>query len=278
MVFFIDVYSYLYRSFFAIKKKNNFNIKLCLFVFFKMFFYNYKKLRPKYIFFIFDDIKDKNNNKYKIYSSYKLNRKSMTNEIKFFLFEIKKILKIFNIEIISFFNIEADDVIGSFLNKIKFILGNNNYYYILSYDKDFIQLIDKNIYLLNNKDNIIGINEVKNKYGIFPFLFIDFLILSGDVSDNIPGFYGIGKKTAVLLLNKLGNIFSIYNNIDKIKLLGIYNYKRVIISLIKNKKNIKIWKNLIKININLFFDININNYLFTNSHFIKIFNFIRNFY
>ncbi|MBZ2279771.1 5'-3' exonuclease, partial [Buchnera aphidicola] len=88
---------------------------------------------------------------------------------------------------------------------------------IISHDKDMLQLVTKNIHVLNQKKNIIiKPKYIQDKYGILPIEFVDLLALMGDTSDNIPGVPGIGKKTALLLLNNFSNIKNIYNNLEKI--------------------------------------------------------------
>lgn len=101
-----------------------------------------------------------------------------------------------------------------------------------------LQLVKKNIYVLVKKNLLFDKNKIFKKYGIYPNLFKDMLILCGDKSDNIPGIKGIGIKTASLLLKNIGNIKNIYKNLNKIKKLKIKNYLNIIKNLKFNHNNI----------------------------------------
>ncbi len=110
---------------------------------------------------------------------------------------------------------EADDLIGTM---VKYLAEKDFLIHIITSDKDMMQLVSDRVYILDTMKNIqIGPNEVEEKLGIPPYLVTDFLALSGDTSDNIPGVAGIGEKTARELIKEFGDIENIYRNIDKIK-------------------------------------------------------------
>ncbi len=217
----------------------------------------YYFLKPQYIIFIFDY--NRKNFRNKIYSNYKRNRKSISLHLLRYIYLIRKKLNNWGINYYTIPYVEGDDVIGTliknFLNKKEYKI------YILSYDKDLLQLINKNIYMLITKKNIFNKKKVFQKYGIYPNLFKDMLILCGDKSDNIPGIKGIGIKTASLLLNNIGNINNIYNNLNKIKELKIKNYLNIIKNLKNNYNNINIWNNLISLKTNLKINFKLKNFL-----------------
>ncbi len=234
-----------------------------------MIYSRFKIYKPNYIIFVFDY--DRNNFRNKIYPYYKSNRKKIpSNLVKYILF-IKRKLILWNIKILSIPNVEGDDVIASFINKIKKTNKNKYIFYILSYDKDFLQLVNKNIYLIISSKIYFSVKKFFNKYKIYPSLIKDLLALCGDKSDNIPGIKGIGIKTALILLNKIGNIKKIYKNLNKIKKLKIKNKSKIIKNLKENYKNILIWYKLIKFKKNINLKINLNKFLINNFLFNKIF-------
>ncbi len=233
-----------------------------------MILYKYYLYKPKYIIFIFDHNKRKNFRK-KIYYNYKKNRKSIPKSLLNYIYFIKKKFNIWNIKYYNIPCVEGDDVIATL---IKNFLNNKNYkIYILSYDKDLLQLVNKNIYMLVSKKLLFTKKKVFKKYGIYPNLFKDMLILCGDKSDNIPGIKGIGIKTASILLNNIGNINKIYKNLNKIKKLKIKNYINIIKNLKKNYKNILIWNNLISLKTNIKINFKLNNFLIKLNFFNKIY-------
>jgi DNA polymerase-1 len=103
------------------------------------------------------------------------------------------ILSVLPVTTMIYDNIEADDVIG-YLSKQ--ILKEDETGVIFSSDKDFLQLVDKNINVWNPlKKKRMDIDTIKNEYGIHPTNFIWYRVLDGDKSDNIDGVKGCGLKT-----------------------------------------------------------------------------------
>jgi len=100
---------------------------------------------------------------------------------------------------------EADDVIASLIDVIE---GTS---VILTSDKDLLQLLDENcaIYHLA-RDRYIQVADLQAELGIKPSQVAEWLALTGDASDNVPGVAGVGPKGASKLLEKHGNITNIY--------------------------------------------------------------------
>ena len=89
---------------------------------------------------------------------------------------------------------------------------------IVSSDKDLMQLVDSETFMLDTmKDRHIGINEVKEKFGVLPDKVIDVQSLAGDSVDNIPGVPGIGIKTAAELINQFGSLDKLLEKAETIK-------------------------------------------------------------
>jgi DNA polymerase-1 len=88
------------------------------------------------------------------------------------------------------------------------------------------QLVDDHVTLINTMNNtLMDVPGVVEKFGIGPELIIDFLALKGDKVDNIPGVPGVGDKSALGLLQGIGGINDIYNNLDKIATLDFRGAK-----------------------------------------------------
>lgn len=190
------------------------------------------KYQPKKIAIIFDSKGKKNRNK--IFYKYKKNRKAMPQQLVVQIKPLYKIIKLIGIPLISIKNVESDDVIGTLslqANKI------NDNVLIASGDKDMIQLVNEKTKIIYNNNFVYDKNLLIDKYGFSPEFIVDFIALSGDNSDNIPGVPGIGKKTALYLLKKIGNLNTIYNNLQKIKLLSLRR-KKNIYKILKENKNI----------------------------------------
>ncbi|MCX2959311.1 MAG: hypothetical protein N6V49_11285, partial [Serratia symbiotica] len=85
-------------------------------------------------------------------------------------------------------------------------------------------------------NTVLGPQEVCDKYGIPPELIIDFLALMGDASDNIPGVPGVGEKTAQALLQGLGGLDVLYDNLGSIATLSFRGAKTMAAKLEQNKE------------------------------------------
>ncbi|QPG05688.1 DNA polymerase I [Salinimonas marina] len=158
-----------------------------------------------------------------IYTEYKANRPPMPDELGSQIKPLHEIIRAMGLPIIVEDGVEADDVIGTLAAQateqgIDCLISTG--------DKDMAQLVNQHVTLINTMTNqLMDVPGVKEKFGIPPELVIDFLALKGDKVDNIPGVPGVGDKSAQALLNGIGGIDDIYQNLDKIADLGFRGSK-----------------------------------------------------
>ncbi|WP_196139115.1 DNA polymerase I [Aliikangiella sp. G2MR2-5] len=158
-----------------------------------------------------------------MYPEYKAHRPPMPDDLRCQIEPLHQIIKAMGLPLISIEGVEADDVIGT-LARIATEAGRETI--ISTGDKDMAQLVNEHVSLINTmKNEYLDVEGVKEKFGIPPDLIIDFLALMGDSVDNIPGVAGVGKKTALALLNGLGSIKDIYANLDKVATLDFRGAK-----------------------------------------------------
>jgi DNA polymerase-1 len=149
-----------------------------------------------------------------IYEEYKANRPPMPEELRSQIEPLHTIIKAMGLPVIVESGVEADDVIGTLACRAT---EHGIDTLISTGDKDMAQLVNENVTLINTMTNqIMDIEGVNTKFGVPPELVIDFLALKGDKVDNIPGVPGVGDKSAQALLNGIGGISAIYDNLDKI--------------------------------------------------------------
>ena len=178
-----------------------------------------KDLKPDYIVACYD--LPKPTHRHDVYKDYKAGRKKADEELIAQLIRSQDIFKAFNIPIYSKEGFEADDILGTIVEKMKDEKGLD--IVIASGDMDTMQLInDKKVkvYTLKKgiKDTVIyDEDSVKERFGFGPELLPDFKGLRGDPSDNIVGIAGIGEKTASELIQKFGTIENIYKQLKKDK-------------------------------------------------------------
>ncbi len=157
----------------------------------------------------------------KEFDEYKIQRPKAESRLIEQIKRMPEIFSAFGISALSHPGFEADDIIGTVVEKLK----NNPEIKItiLSGDHDMFQLVENDKIVVELPQS--GINEIKTynekgifeKYGILPNQIPDFKGLKGDASDNIPGIAGIGEKAAKDLLQEFKNIEGIYENLPIVK-------------------------------------------------------------
>lgn len=155
------------------------------------------------------------------YKDYKAGRAKTDGDLITQIKRSRDIFKAFDIPIYDKAGFEADDMLGTIVEKLK---DNKEIDIVIaSGDMDTLQLInDKKVqvYTLKKgiKDTIIYDEEAVNeRFGFGPKLLPDYKGLRGDPSDNIIGIAGIGEKTATILIKEFGTIENIYKELDKEK-------------------------------------------------------------
>ncbi|CAK1780291.1 DNA polymerase I [Vibrio crassostreae] len=170
-----------------------------------------------------------------MYPEYKANRPPMPDDLRCQIEPLHNVIRAMGLPLISIPGVEADDVIGTLASQASAI---GMPVLISTGDKDMAQLVDDNVTLINTMTNVVMDREgVIEKFGIPPELIIDYLALMGDKVDNIPGVPGVGDKSATALLQGIGSIEKLYQNLDDIAALGFRGSKTMAKKLIDNKDN-----------------------------------------
>ncbi|MCK4743604.1 MAG: flap endonuclease [Sulfuriflexus sp.] len=161
----------------------------------------------------------------KIYPDYKANRESAPDDLKYQFELCRKLTKVLGISSFSSKRYEADDLIGTLATRMR---KNDFKNIFITTDKDLSQLVKKGDTFWNYaKDERHSYASCKKVFGVKPEQMIDFLAMAGDSIDNIPGVPGIGRKTAIVLLEKHGSLRLIYKNLNKIKASKIRGAQRI---------------------------------------------------
>ena len=220
-LFIIDGYAILYRAHYALIRNPlitsyGFHTS-ALFGFSNQLLKIINDENPDYLVCAFDS-KEKTF-RHKIYKEYKANRPEMPLELQEQIPHLWEILDAMNIPVLKKPGFEADDIIGTLVESV---YEDDIDSYIVSGDKDFMQLINEKVFLYtpgkrNTSPIIYDINGVVDKWGLPPEKIIDLLALMGDSSDNVPGVAGVGVKTAVKLLKEYDSLLSVLDNADKIR-------------------------------------------------------------
>ena len=148
---------------------------------------------------------------------YKAQRPEMPADLKPQLDEIVSYLQAARIASVCLEGVEADDYIAGLARRAA---DAGTSVVIASADKDFMQLVSGRIGLLNPNDKTEAIwtdQQVREKTGVTPAQVVDWLSLTGDNVDNIPGVTGVGPKTAAELLNRFGSADALYGTLNEVK-------------------------------------------------------------
>lgn len=155
-----------------------------------------------------------------IYAEYKANRASMPDDLRTQIDPLHEAIIAMGWPLIMENGVEADDVIGALAKQAE---RENVRVIISTGDKDISQLVNQHITVVNTMrdafrkvDDVLDVAGVEKKFGIPPSLIVDYLILIGDTSDNVPGVEKVGPKTAVKWLKEYGSLENIVANADKI--------------------------------------------------------------
>ncbi|GAA9585399.1 DNA polymerase I [Helicobacter pylori] len=210
----IDTFAYLFRSYYmSAKNKPLTNDKgfptglLTGLVGMVKKFYKDKKNMPFIVFALESQTKTKRAEKL---GEYKQNRKDAPKEMLLQIPIALEWLQKMGFTCVEVNGFEADDVIASLATLSPYKTR------IYSKDKDFNQLLSDKIALFDGKTEFL-VKDCVEKYGILPSQFTDYQGIVGDSSDNYKGVKGIGSKNAKELLQRLGSLEKIYENLDLAK-------------------------------------------------------------
>jgi len=206
----IDGNSILNRAFYGIRLLSNKKgvFTNAVFGFMNIYLKNISDVHPDAVAVAFDLRSPTFRHKAAAY--YKANRKGMPEELAQQLPIVKELLGLMGVKVVECEGYEADDVLGT-LSKL--CSDNGDKCYVLTGDRDSLQLIDDNVTVLlaTNKETIhYTPQKFMEDYGFEPIKLIDLKALMGDSSDNIPGVAGIGEKTASSLIKEYGTIEKLY--------------------------------------------------------------------
>lgn len=177
-----------------------------------------------------------------LYQAYKANRPSMPEELRQQIQPLHELIQAMGLPLIIESGVEADDVIGTLARQA----DEQGYRVIVSTgDKDLAQLVNERVSLINTMNNSrLDPQGVQEKFGVPPERIIDYLTLTGDSSDNIPGVPKVGPKTAAKWLNEFGSLDELIQRADEVK-------GKVGESLRDNLEQIPLSRDLVTIRCNL---------------------------
>ncbi len=246
-LYLIDGHSYFYRAFHAIKNLSNSKgfPTNAIFGFTNMLFKLIREKKPDAIAIVLDS--PELTERHRIYKDYKAQRPETPSDLVRQIPHMKKVIEAFKILFFEIPGYEADDILCTLAKKA---VAEGVDVYILSGDKDMMQVVERGIKIYDPMKEIM-IDEVfvYERFGVPPKRVAEVMALTGDAIDNIPGVKGIGDKTAKDLISSVGSLDELLEHPEKIK------NERTRKMIIENLDVIRLSKTLATIDVNLPIDL-----------------------
>ncbi len=215
----IDGHSLAYRAYYALPADlatSSGQTTNAVYGFTSMLIKVLEDLRPTSVVVAFD--KGKPEFRLEQFEEYKAHRKPMPDPLREQMEIIRAVLEAMGIPFLEVEGYEADDLLATLADR----LPEQGEIYIVTGDRDALQLVDDRVRVVANRRGITDIviydrEKVREKYGVLPEQIVDYLALKGDTSDNIPGVPGIGEKTAAALIGFFGSLDAVYDSLEKIE-------------------------------------------------------------
>jgi len=224
-LYLLDGYSIIYRGYFAFLTRPLLspagrNVS-SVFVFFRTLLQLVRDRRPGMLAVAMDSRVP--TFRHERYPDYKATREKAPEDLHAQVPVIEEILAALGVSCVRADGVEADDVIATLAERCR---ARAIPCWILSGDKDILQLVGGNVRLLAQQKGSTALEEytperVRELRGVGPERIVDYLALAGDASDNVPGVSGIGDKTAVKLLSRFESLDDLYARIDEVTPEGV---------------------------------------------------------
>jgi len=225
-LYLVDSYAFIYRSYFAflsrpLRNAAGANVS-AVFGFFRFIFNLFDERNPGAFAAVFDSRGP--TFRHEMFEAYKATRQKTPDDLHAQVPLVEEILGALKVPLLRAEGFEADDVIATLAARCK---AEDRECWIVSGDKDLLQLVGGPVKALRPDSSFAfrpyGVEEVKAEWGVEPERILDYLSLTGDASDNVPGVQGIGDKTALKLLTEYGSLDGIYGKLDSVKPDGVRN-------------------------------------------------------
>ena len=216
----VDGHAYAYRAFHAIRSLRSPSGRPtnAIYGFVKMLARMRSAIAPTHLIVVWDG--GLSAQRVSVLPEYKAQRPAMPDDLKPQLDEIVGYLQAAGVASFCREGVEADDYIACLARRAA---ETGMTVVIASSDKDFMQLVSERIGLLNpndpaSRDGAVWTDEqVRARSRVAPSQILDWLSLSGDSVDNIPGVPGVGPRIAAGLLNQFGSVAQLYARLDEVK-------------------------------------------------------------
>ena len=238
VVYFIDASYFIFRAYHSMPPDmvdGEGNATHALYGFARFLSDLLEQVRPERICIAFDiSLRSATSFRNGIYPRYKANRDSPPADLERQFALCREFCRHMGLAEFASAEYEADDIIGTLAARTR-AAGLRNV--LVTRDKDLSQLIrDGDIFWDYSGNRRYHYNDISPRFGAAPELIADFLALTGDTVDNIPGVPGVGKKTAAELFAVFGSLDELYANLHRVPGMKLRGAAAVAARLLEHKE------------------------------------------
>ena len=181
----------------------------------------------------------------RLYPPYKAHRELPPLELKEQFARCRELCRLLGLREYGSAEYEADDIIGTLAARMRAAGLPST---IVTRDKDLAQLIREGDQFWDwMAEERYGYAEIAPRFGVAPERIADFLALTGDAVDNVPGVPGIGRKTAAVLLGHFDSLDALYAGLEQVATLPLRGAAGVVARLREHRDTAYLARELTRI-------------------------------
>ena len=256
MIFLVDASVYIFRAYHSIlpdMRDCDGNPVHAVFGFARFLGDLIERVRPVYMAVAFDQRRTASYRS-RIYPAYKANRERAPADLVAQAEWCRELCRHLGVAVFVDPDYEADDLIGTLAQLMRAQGVRAGF---ISRDKDLAQLMrDGDLFWDFGARGQFGYHDIERHFGVAPERFADYLALTGDTSDNIPGVPGIGQRTAAVLMKAFGSLDELYANLARVAHLPLRGAGTLGARLAAHKESVYLARQLTRIACDLSLDAN----------------------
>ena len=247
MIFLVDASVYIFRAYHSIlpdMRDRDGNPVHAVFGFARFLGDLIERVRPAYMAVAFDQ-RRAGSYRSRIYPAYKANRERAPADLVAQAEWCRELCRHLGVAVFVDPDYEADDLIGTLAQLMRAQGVRAGF---ISRDKDLAQLMrDGDLFWDFGARGQFGYHDIERHFGVAPERFADYLALTGDTSDNIPGVPGIGQRTAATLMKAFGSLDELYANLARVAQLPLRGAGTLGARLAAHKESVYLARQLTRI-------------------------------
>lgn len=236
MIYLVDASVYVFRAYYSLPPQmqdRDGRAAHALFGFARFLGDLIERAKPRYLAVAFDESLT-DSFRSRLYPAYKANRDPAPPDLLHQFARCREFCRLLGVAEFASSVYEADDIIGTLHERCR---RDGIRSTVVTRDKDLVQLIREGDVYWNYTDNLqLRHGDIESHFGVVPERFADYLALTGDSVDNIPGVPGVGPKTAAVLMREFASLEELYDNLDAVARLPLRGAAKLPARLLEHRK------------------------------------------